>query len=231
MKKRLLLLLLCALMLLLLVSCKAERYDLLHSQEIDGITYCVRGKKDNAKQIVVKEGDMVLWAQKIKTDASVGNLNETFGFEVLDLNFDGQLDLMIAQKAEGELITYLCWLKNAEGDGYTASEELSGLINIKTDERLKAVFSFSRETRREQEYGDAEAYDVTTDTATKYLWEDGSLVPEMRAAITYYPKADRYCYSLSFYDETAKQFGDSNDKWLTAEQYQKEDMGFLYYFR
>ena len=231
MKKRILCLLLCALMLLPLLSCKAERYDLLYSEEHDGITYCVRGKKDTPKQIVVKEGDKVLWAQKIKVDESVGNLNESFGFEVPDLNFDGHLDLMIAQKAEGELITYLCWLRSADGYDYQLSEELSGLINIKTDERLKAIFAFSRETRREQEYGDAEAYDVTTDTATKYLWEDGELVPEMRASITYYPKTDRYCYSLSFYDETTKKFGDSNDKWLTAEEYQKEDMGFLYYFR
>ena len=231
MKKRILCLLLCAFLLLPLLSCKAEQYDLLHSEELDGITYCVRGKKDTPKQIVVKDGDQILWAQKIKVDASVGNLNQNYGFEVLDLNFDGHLDLMIAQKAEGELITYLCWVKNAEGEGYTASEELSGLINVKADAKLKAIFAFSRETRQEQEYGDAEAYEIITDNATKYLWENSKLIPEMRASITHYAKTDRYCYSLSFYNETTGEFDDSNDKWLTPEQYQQEDMSFLYYFR
>ncbi|MBE6627537.1 MAG: hypothetical protein E7629_01285 [Ruminococcaceae bacterium] len=228
--KLLTLCLLCMALLFPLTSCK-ERYDLLYSEEHDGITYCVRGTGNTVKQIVVKEGDKVLWYQGVQIDGSVGNLNGNYGFSVLDLNFDGQLDLMIAQKAEGEQITYLCWLKSAEGYDYQPSETLSGLNNIKADERLKAIFGFSQSVTYEQEYGDEKPYKISTDTTTKYVWEDGKCIPHTRVSLSYFEKTDRYCYSVAYYDEVAKEFEISNDIWLTPEEYAEEDMSFLYYFK
>lgn len=230
MRKKILLLLLCAALLLPLASCK-ERYDLLYSEEHDGITYCVRGTGNTAKQIVVKEGDKVLWYQGVKIDGSVGNLNGNYGFSVLDLNFDGQLDLMIAQKVEGELVSYLCFLKDPDAFNYQLSEELSELVNIKVDERLKAIFGFSQSVTYEQEYGDEKPYKVSTDTTTKYVWEDGKCIPHTRVSLSYFEKTDRYCYSVAYYDEVAKEFEISNDIWLTPEEYAEEDMSFLYYFK
>lgn len=230
MRKKILLLLLCAALLLPLVSC-AERYDLLHSEEHDGITYCVRGTGNTAKQIVVKEGDKVLWHQTVDIDGSVGNLNDNYGFEVLDLNFDGQLDLMIAQKEEGVLISYLCFLRSPDGFDYQFSEKLSGLVNIKADARLKAIFGFSHTVSYEQEYGDTKASAISTDSTTKYIWKDGTLIPETRVSVAYYEKSNLYCYSVAYYDEIAGAFEDSADKWLTPEEYREEDMSFLYYFK
>ena len=79
--KLLTLCLLCMALLFPLTSC-TERYDLLYSEEHDGITYCVRGTGNTAKQVVVKEGDKVLWYQGVKIDGSVGNLNGNYGFSV-----------------------------------------------------------------------------------------------------------------------------------------------------
>lgn len=228
--KLLILCLLCMALLFPLTSC-AEKHDLLYSEEHDGITYCVRGTGNTAKQIVVKEGDKILWYQTIEIDKSVGNLNDRYGLEILDLNFDGQLDLMIAEKVEDQLVSSLCWIKPEEGYQYQASEVLSGLNNIKADERLKAIFGFSHTVIYEQEYGDEKPYKVSTDTTTKYVWEGGECIPHIRVSLTYYEKTDRYCYSVAYYDETAKEFEASNDIWLTAEEYREEDMSFLYYFR
>ena len=63
MKIKILSLILCLTFLLTLASCAFERHDLLHSIEIDGVTYCVRGSGTRAKQLVVKRGDDVLWAR------------------------------------------------------------------------------------------------------------------------------------------------------------------------
>ena len=230
MKKKILLLLLCIALLIPLTSC-AEKHDLLYSEEHDGITYCVRGKQNTAMQVVVKEGDKVLWSQQIDVDKSVGNLDGDYGLEVLDLNFDGHLDLMIAKKAEDDLISYLCWLKSPQGYSYQYSDSLSGLVNIKADERLKAVFGFSHSVTYEQEIGDDKASLITTDSTTKYIWKDGTLIPETRVSIAYYSKTDLYCYSVAYYNETEKDFEAPYDKWLTSEEYQKEDMSFLYYFK
>ena len=230
MKKKILLLLLCIALLVPLASC-AEKHELLYSEEHDGITYCVRGKQNTAMQVVVKEGDKVLWSQTVNVDKSVGNLDGDYGLEIRDLNFDGHLDLMIAEKVDGDCVSYLCWLKDPEKDTYQASDSLSGLVNIKADEKLKAIFGFSHSLTYEQEYGDAKASAISTDTATKYVWERGSLIPHTRVSLTYYERTDRYCYSVSYYNEITEEFDDSNDIWLTPEEYQEEDMSFLYYFR
>lgn len=229
--KILFLCILCVALMLPLASCAKEKGDLLWSEEIEHISYCVRGKGNNARQLVVKEDNKVLWHQTVQIDDSVGNLNGNYGFSVLDLNFDGQLDLMIAQKVEGELVSYLCFLKDPDAFNYQLSEELSELVNIKVDERLGAIFGFSQSVTYEQEYGDEKPYKVSTDTTTKYVWEDGKCIPHTRVSLAYFEKTDRYCYSVAYYDEVAKEFEISNDIWLTPEEYAEEDMSFLYYFK
>ena len=69
--------------------------------------YVLGFSRNTAKQIVVNEGDKILWYQTVEIDKSVGNLNDRYGLEILDLNFDGQLDLMIAEKVEDQLVSSL----------------------------------------------------------------------------------------------------------------------------
>jgi hypothetical protein len=161
----------------------------------------------------------------------VGALDGTYGFEVLDLNFDGYQDFMIASNVAGEAISYLCWLWDPSGGGYVQSKELSGLCNVHPREDLKAIFAFSHTYEVEQEYLDAPASSISADSTTKYVWKNGVLTPEVRATITYYSEFKRYCYSLAYYDAELGRFGMSDDRWLTPEEYEARDMSFLYYFR
>ena len=92
----------CLAALSLFTACAGERGDLLYSVELDGLTYCVRGDGTQAEQIVVKEGETLLFCESVDVDESVGNYKETFGFSADDLNFDGYRDLSIATAKNGD---------------------------------------------------------------------------------------------------------------------------------
>ena len=228
MKKTVIFLLLILLLTLPLASCAGERSDLLYEVEKDGVTYCVRGQGKQAKQVVVKQGEDVIWLQKVKADRELGDLGGTFGFALQDLNFDGLLYMMIATEQTKDCITYVCWLRDAERLSFTQSNQLSGLCNIRADARLQAVFAFSQSAERRGENG----Y-TTCDKTTKYLWDGKKLVPDMYAAIHYYSGDTQtpYCYAVAYYDAEIKTFKDSSDQWLTKEEYQAQDWSFLYYFK
>ena len=102
MKKRALALFLCAIFTLLCTSCAAERHELLYEVNVAPYTYCVRGRGTRAKQVVVKSGDEVVLAEKVKVEKDVGAMDGTYGLKVLDLNFDGHSDFMMATAVGGD---------------------------------------------------------------------------------------------------------------------------------
>lgn len=229
--KRTVLTLLCLLLLLAgLCSCAAERYDLLYSEEADGLTFCVRGTGTRTKQVTVKRGEDLLFAEKIRADSDVGTLGGSYGLEIADLNFDGRSDFWIVTEVAGECRTCVCWLQTENGE-FERSEALTGLCNLRADAELEAVFAFEHSYRYERAYEDQPESTETSDSTTKYIWSEGKLLPSIRATVTYYSFSGLYCYSVSYYDEELGELGASDDKWMTEEEYKMCDMGFLYYFR
>jgi hypothetical protein len=201
-------------------------HDLLFEVVEGGLTYCVRGTDGTAKQIVVKDGDRVLWSQSVKTDNSVGNLNGRYGLGIDDLNFDGYDDVMIATSVDGELISYDCYLRDGKKETFVYSKELSQIKTIGVKPSLKSVFGLTQE--REALEGGAYAH---CDKVTKYVWSNGKPMPEMYVSVTYNSKHDNYRYSVAYYDEALKTFEDSNDVWMTPEEYAEKDWSFLYYYK
>ena len=234
MKKRILLLILCISMLASLIACGSESYDLLYSvNHEDGKTYCVRGSGTQAKQLVVKSGEEVLWSVKVDVSDEVGNQGGTFGFAADDLNFDGYRDLTIYTDVSGDCYTSKCYLYNPSSGKYDYSSVLSQLNNVKGDANLKAVFGFEHTYKSEPAYLDVPACYISTDAATKYVWKDGALTPEIRVSITYYSETARYLYSVAYYNSTSKKFEEDFGKeiWFTAEEYKNTDTSVVYYFK
>lgn len=232
--------LLSLVMLVSVTACAKEKYDLLYATdeltETAGTatrTFCVRGSDMRARQIVVKEGDKIIWNEKVKVDSDVGSRGGNYGFEVLDLNFDGYNDFMIADNVAGDCTSYICWLWDTNEGTYVKSEALTGLCNIKTDSELGAIFSFSHNYEKEGAYLDVPETNITTDSATKYIWKDGALTPDIRASIIYYSETNMYLYSVAYYNEETQAWDEdyAAERWLTPEQYKTYDMGFLYYFK
>ena len=233
MKKRLILCALALVMLFSFAACGKEQYDLVYAVDQDSLTYCVRGSEMRAKQIVVKRGEEILWSQKVKVDKDVGRQGGNYGFSVLDLNFDGHNDFMIADNVAGDCISYICWLWDVGQNTFVQSERLTGLCNVKADENLQAVFGFSHSFERDVAYLDVPEASITTDSATKYIWKDGVLTPEIRVSITYYSETAMYLYSVAYYDEETQQFEDdyTAERWMTPDEYKTQDLSFLYYFK
>ena len=230
MKKTIVLLMILLMLLPLAVSCKAERFSLLYSIEANGVTYCVRGQGNRPKQILAKRGEEILWESKVSVARDLGDLGGDYGLKILDLNFDSRPDVMIPTTANGECVSYACWLQNDDSTGYTYSEELSALCNLKIDTELLAVFGFSQTSLKKTDK-DGVDYMAPMDTTTKYVWREGKLLPQIRVSLTHYPPEERYCYAVSYYDEKDGEFNDPDDVWLTPEEYESTDFSFIYYFR
>lgn len=233
MKKRILLILLTLSTLLSLAGCGKEPHNLLREIECGGRIYCVRGSSMRAKRIVVKENDEVIWSERVKVDSSVGTQNGTYGFDVLDLNFDGFVDFLIADDVAGDCISYKCWLWDSTEGDYVLSEDLTGLCNVRIDVKMEALFAFAHTYETEKEYADVPATTTTSDSTTKYIWQDGALIPQIRASITYFSETNLYLYSVAYYNEETKSLEAdyTKEQWLTPEEYKTHDMSFLYYFK
>ena len=224
--KALCLILFLALALSALSSC-ASSYETLYETVSNGITYRVNGANGVPREIIVLNYDSVLWKKRINVTEEVGNLHGSYGFFTTDFNFDGKTDFMIAcEKKEDDVYSYLCYINNGTNTSFAISDELSALYNVRANRELSAIFGFTREkTQTEGKYY------ALCDASTKYVWEKGALLPQIRASVTYYSKQKLYCYSVAYYDKETKSFGPTTDRWLSPREYEQADMDFLYYFK
>ena len=216
---------LCLALLAALASCHVS-YTTLHEITKGDITYTLEGAQDIPKRIAIKRGGYLIRLLDISSDASVKDTNGQYGFYVEDANFDGKNDILVATKKEGEICTYSVYLAENDGTDFTHSTLLSNLKNIRVRPEYQAVFGFEQ-TKTDHGNGN---YTVC-DRATKYVWENGILYPDVYAALTYYSEQNRYCYSTAAYDTATGTFDPSKDRWLTPEEYASTDFGFLYYYK
>ncbi len=218
--------------LLLFCACNTVRHDLIYQVEAGDMIFSVRGSALRAKQVVVERGGEALFVKSVRVARAVGTQDGTYGFYAADLNFDGAADWMIATDVEGECIEYLCYLWDAEEGTFIKSEELSGLFNIQVANAEKGqLFAFDHTFVRNKAYSDVPETTISSDAATLYEWIDGKLTPRIRVSLTYYSESSLWCYSVAYYDREAGKFEDSDDQWLTEEEYKTKDWSFLYYYK
>lgn len=207
-----------------LPSCASK--SVLYQTEINGATAEVIRASGKSREVRVTDGDTLLWSDTVAVDASVKDLTGGALLRVADLNFDGKSDLLLTVSQTGECTGQVCFLSDASGT-YARCAALDGLCNLSADAESGTFYSFEH-TRKS---GNVPGTYVSTDAATEYSWENGTPVPLVRVSLSYFSETDIYLYAVSSYDPAEGAFADSDDKYLTPEQYRKADFGFLYYFR
>lgn len=234
MKKRYFCCLLLLMLLALLPSCAKK--DCLYTVSDGDRTISVLGNGKHANYLSVSENGEVIWEKRVYADHTIGSNGGNWGLRVTDVNFDGLNDLIIAittisetDKA-GKIQSEQVYLQQSDGS-YQLAADLDGKCNIEVDTKQELVFCFSFESHRERDVETEKTYTVTEQTAIAYSWRNGSLQPRRRVTLTYYGKADRYCYAVSDYDSAIGAWADSDDTWLTPEDYQTEPFEGLYYYQ
>ncbi len=219
MKKRFFLFALAALMVfsILLTSCAK------YSVEEGSRTYALSGTA-RKKHISVLENGEKIWETSVKTNRSVGKQDETYGMDVLDLNFDGFSDIKLIVDDNSDVRTEACYLWNPTTGTYEQSEVLSNLTTIGVVPAQKLVLSYVGKKL------DPVSME-TVETVISYQWQGGGLIPYRKISITYYPNTDYYCYSVADYLDGAFRFDEPSDQWLTPEQFEQHDWSFFYYFK
>ena len=206
---------------ILLTSC-AHKQPLY--RVVDGTrTYEIYGNA-RTRRICVSENGVTVWEEKIKAEKNVGEQNGTYGFAVMDMNFDGLTDLKIALSADGEKLTEVCYLQDANTGQYKKSESLSQLYTVGVVPDQQLVLSYLGITTDDSNGS-------TVETVVSYRWQNDSLIPYRRLTVTYYPSQSIYCYGVSDYLEESRSFDDPSEQWLSPEKFAQTDWSFFYYFR
>ena len=82
-----------------------------YSTEDGTRTYALSGSA-RKKHISVLENGKEIWKTSVKTKPSVGSRNDTYGLNVLDLNFDGSNDIKLIIDEQDGVLTEVCYLWN-----------------------------------------------------------------------------------------------------------------------
>ena len=217
-------------LLLSLASCGASN-RLLYSQTEQNLRFEVYGGA-RARRVEITNTETgktqtVRFHQKKK----VGDRGGSYGFAVMDLNFDGYADFKIAKKADGDMLTELVYLYDPTSSSFKKSKAFDGLCTLGALPSEHAVLSFTHTESEVKEYSDAGRVYTVTDAATAYQWQDGTLVPYRRISLTYYAERDIYLLSVADYSEATGSFDDSEDRWFSPEKLAQTDLSALYYFR
>ena len=214
-------------MLFLLPSCAKK--DLLYSVTDGDRTIAVLGGS-RAGYLSVSENGTEIWQTRIYSDRTVGSRNGTYGLRLLDLNFDGRNDLVIAISADGDAVTEQVFLQTANGS-YQASSAFDGKCNLAADARQELVFGFAHTEQTEQDADTGKINRVTTDRSTAYSWQGTTLEPRRYVSLTYYSERDLYCYSVADFDASLGTWEQSDDRWMSPDEYEQESFSGLYYFK
>lgn len=219
----------CILLALLLAAC-GKHNELLYAVADGERTVSVLGSDSRVWYLSVSEGGKEIWSKRIYADKTIGARNGTYGFRLMDVNFDGKNDLVVAITAEGDVTTEQVYLQTS-GGSYELSTALEGKCNLAIDARQELVFAFQHTDRIEQDASVAKTYHVITDRSTAYSWQGNTLVPRRYVSLTYYGGSDRYCYSVADYDAKTGTWEDSDDRWMTPAEYATQTFDGLYYFK
>ena len=172
----------------------------------------------------------VIWSEDVRIERSAKKSGDNWGLRCVDLNFDGRNDILVASSVSGDLTREICFLQQDDGS-YLRNNDLSGLSNLHADGPSHSVLSFTRNSEPVKSALNGKYYRVDTDSVVQMFVDGNQVTPWKSVSIIHYAENDRYCYSISYWDEETRSFTSPDDRWLTAQEYAARDWSFFYYFK
>lgn len=200
-----------ALCLLLMLFCSCGQ-EVFAEYTLDGGILCrVFGSESGLRRLEVTnaEGEMM----RFSLPRSSLEPDPTGGLTLIDLNFDGHLDVQIAYKkmANGDM-RYTCFLWSETG--LAESEALSALRNLELDaegERLLA----------REHYILAEEYESNARVA--YVWQDGALCAVQKRELIYYLEEEVYCVR-DYAAEAGEDLTMVDERWIFPRSFDETEI-------
>lgn len=197
-----------------LSSCTGK---ILHEATVDGLTYTLRGASDRVEQITVtRDGRRIGSFQKRGLPGAEGGAN--YGFNLIDLNFDGMADmqLTVAQGEAGPI--YASYLWDAETEKYVYHTKLSTLQGVEAIASLGILTSREHILTIDPATDDTPEFEIRTDAYIIYEWQNGKLVDVYRKKLTYYEESDIYCYLIEQRNATG-EWDTVRESWIADERF------------
>lgn len=215
-----------------LSSCESyEFYDTVNYASANGrITYELYGKDGCVKKIRVSCEDAKTGKVKSLGSYKAEGIDRSelsdgsYGFEVIDLNFDGLPDFRIIHDitAYGDniLTKYSNYLCNSDGT-YYARKDLGSIGNVEPDNDTKTLKgqNYAKIFEGKNEKGE---YVLFTETISEsvYEWRGTTLTEIRRHEVKYYSESDIYCIA-DYEINDGGTLEAVDEKWIEADKYKE----------
>ena len=207
---------------ILLTSCNVSGTP-LYETEADGRTYTAYGSDSGITSVSVSENGSVIAAVKVSQKSSDEPYTEgdgkNYGLTVADVDCDGYTDIVIQVSTSG-MGKYRFFFGNGESyDEYRPFAEFTGTVFNRGDGLIGNTTDTTTYLIR-----DTDAPDVyIRERKTVYYSRNsnGKFSQISAESFAYYSETDIYCYSTYIWDENEKALVSDSDKWMTADQLER----------
>ena len=174
-----------------------------------------------SKIVVYKDGSKTA---TVRT-SSVGSQNDHYGVTVVDLNFDGSPDLLVAQTEKNRNTCYAVWTWNAATGTYRSADAVAGAPNVTLNEDYECLVSHALETRFVGEDAYGSAYYEEAEIYRIFHSYKGEIVELARYEFVYYTKNDIHALLISRFDYNEGSLSSfSEDHWLSDKEAENFDL-------
>lgn len=205
--------------LLLTASLSACGMPQLDRLVFEDMTYTLYGHGRVERIEVERDGRRIgSYAAKGMTDELLAKLDDnSHGFLLSDLNFDGNSDMLLKTASTKAGIRYTAFLWDDTKEEYISNTSLSSLADIGMIASLKVITAKEYAYTIDPAVGDTPEFFAERHSLVLYRWIDGKLTEVHRKDMTYYEESDIYCYAVYDLDGSG-ELELIRESWIDAEK-------------
>ena len=213
---------------LMLASCSPR--GLIDTVIPDGsdLSFELNGNSKHLTSITVRQNGERKGRYKVDGE-SFSELNGSYGFEAVDLNFDGRLDFRVVSDASENSVRYLNFICNSDGTFYS-HEGLDALVNpsLNTEEKYIESTSYVKKFDSAITYENIPRTYYEVYSTHRFTWERFELREIARNSITFYSESTIFCvgtYRIDSYGELSAV----NEDWMSPSEVEEKYGSTGYY--